>query len=114
MSKAFLNPTAIGLLLADYFFISNKVTQIADLWSKRKVNAIKSEAELYNQESAFEQALSNPRFNSTRGRLRLAAAVKGAEDVIKQSALALDNVDVPDNRLQNVSSVIGDTAKSIT
>lgn len=114
MSKAFLNPTAIGLLLADYFFISNKVTQIADLWSKRKVNAIKSEAELYNQETAFEQALSNPRFNSTRGRLRLAAAVKGAEDVLKQSALALDNVDVPDNRLQNVSSVIGDTAKSVT
>ena len=113
MSKLFLNPTTVGLLLADYFFISNKITQIADMWSKRKVNAIKSESELYNQETAFEQALSNPRFNSTRGRLRLAAAVKGAEDILKQSALALDHVDVPDNRLQNVTNVVGDTAKSV-
>ena len=112
-AKFLLNPYTIGALLADYFFISNRLTRVHEMWSKRKIAAIKSEEQLHNIEAQFEQALSNPRFSSTRGRKRLEYAVKSAEDVLKQSALVKDSIDMPSNRIQGMTEEVFDFGKSV-
>jgi len=113
LTGAFLNPGVIAYLLADYFFISNRLTRIATMWGDRKKNAIKAEEGLFNQETQFEQALSNPAFSSTRGRLRLAQSVKSGEDVLKSALLAKKDVDQPENRLQNTLTGAFEWAKEV-
>lgn len=109
----FLNPTVIALLLADYFFISNRLTQNAILWGDRKKNAVKAELELFNQEAQFEQALSNPAFSSTRARLRLASTVKGAEEALKAALVSKKDIDMPKNILQETISGAAEWVKDV-
>jgi hypothetical protein len=113
LTNAFISPGVVAYLLADIFFISNRLTKNAILWGDRKKNAIKAEEALFNQETQFEQALSNPAFSSTRGRLRLAQSVKSGEDILKSALLARKDVELPDNALQNSITGAYDWVKDV-
>lgn len=111
LAGLFLNPIALGLLLANYFLIGNWLTRTGELWGKRKTSGIQATNKLKELEPAFEKAFFDPKFSLGPEADRLYQLLKVAEDVLKGALVT--SVDNPDNYLAELLKTTADTGKKM-
>ncbi len=111
LAGLFINPVALGLLLANYFLIGNWLTRIGELWGKRKTSGIQATNKLKELEPAFEKAFFDPKFSLGPEADRLYQLLKVAEDVLKGALVT--SVDNPDNYLAELLKITADTGKKM-
>lgn len=111
LAGLFINPIALGLLLANYFLIGNWLTRMGELWGKRKTSGIQATNKLKELEPAFEKAFFNPKFSLGPEADRLYQLLKVAEDVLKGALVT--SVDNPNNYLEELLKITADTGKKM-